>query len=520
MPHVPAGKIRNLVLILGDQLSRSVSSMENFDPAQDIVMMCEVMEEASYVSHHKLKIAFIFSAMRHFAGELRELGFDVHYTKLDDPENSGSFTEELARQVAMARPRRVVVCEASEWRVLEAMKQWETLLGLPVDVRPDARFLCSKTEFQGWAQGRKTLTMEYFYRDMRRRTGLLMNGNEPEGGRWNFDAENSRPAQPDLFQPKHRRFSPDTITREVVELVERNFPENMGSASDFGFAVTRTQAEEAADDFILQFLPNFGETQDAMLRDRPFLNHALLSFYINVGLLDPLEICRAAERAYMEGHAPLNSVEGFIRQIIGWREYIRGIYWLKMPGYENSNAFNARRSLPDFFWSGDTDMACVSSVITQTINHAYAHHIQRLMVVGNFSMLAGLDPHAVHLWYLSVYADAFEWVELPNVIGMSQFADGGFMASKPYAASGAYISRMSDYCEGCRYNVGKKTGTDACPFNALYWDFLDRNAETLSNNHRLGQAYSSWNRMSGDKQEPYRQSARSFLADLDAGKRV
>jgi deoxyribodipyrimidine photolyase-related protein len=477
--------------------------------------MCEVIEEATYVRHHKKKIAFIFSAMRHFAEELRAEGFQVRYTKLDDDRNSGTFTGELSRLVNDISPEGVIVTEASEWRVLHAMEGWQAGLNIPVEVRADTRFLCSTAEFEIWANARGSLTMEYFYRDMRRRTGLLMRGEEPEGGRRNFDAENRKPAKPDLFRPKHRAFPPDAITSEVLDLVERTFGGNMGSVENFVFAVTRADAAQAAQSFVRDFLPNFGETQDAMLKAEPFLNHALLSFYINIGLLDAMEVCRAAERAYLEGNAPLNAVEGFIRQIIGWREYIRGIYWLKMPGYEHSNVFNAHRPLPHFFWTGDTDMSCLSTVITQTIDHAYAHHIHRLMVVGNFAMLAGLAPYAVHEWYLAVYADAYEWVELPNVIGMSQFADGGFMASKPYAASGAYIDRMSDYCGGCPYDVSRKIGENACPFNALYWDFLDRNAGVLANNHRLAQIFASWNRMDELKKQSYRHNAASFLRKPD-----
>ena len=472
------------------------------------------------MDHHQKKIALIFSAMRHFAAELRAAGFDVRYTKLNDMENAGSFAGELARAVAAFSPAQVVVTEASEWRVLQSMENWGTLTGVPVDIRTDDRFLCSKAEFRRWAGGRQSLSMEYFYRDMRRKTGLLMHGVEPEGGRWNFDTENRKPAKRDLFRPHHPVFTPDAITREVLELVGQEFAGNIGSTKNFSFAVTRLEAEQAADIFIRDFLPNFGETQDAMLEDEPFLNHALLSFYMNIGLLDPLALCRSAERAYLDGRAPLNGVEGFIRQIIGWREYIRGIYWLKMPGYENSNVFDTHRPLPAFFWSGDTDMKCVATAVTQTITHAYAHHIHRLMVIGNFAMLAGLDPHAVHRWYLAVYADAFEWVEMPNVIGMSQFADGGFMASKPYASSGAYIDRMSDYCGRCRYDVSQKTGENACPFNALYWDFLARNTEMLSGNHRLAQIFLSWDRMDEQKKRSYRASASSFLRKLDAGERV
>jgi deoxyribodipyrimidine photolyase-related protein len=512
--------VRHLIFILGDQLSLSLSSLEDADPARDMILMCEVMEEATYVPHHKLKIALIFSAMRHFAEELREKGFDLRYTRLDDPQNSGTFTDELLRAVATVSPERIVATEASEWRVLQAMQAWQPMVKCPVAIRTDTRFLCSKLEFHHWADGRRALTMEYFYRQMRHKTGLLMQGEDPEGGRWNFDTDNRKPAKPDLFRPKHVVFQPDAMTNEVLDLVEQVFKGNMGSTRNFGLAVTRADAEKAARAFIRDFLPNFGETQDAMLKDEPFLNHALLSFYINIGLLDALAVCRAAERAYLQRQAPLNAVEGFIRQIIGWREYIRGIYWLKMPGYQNSNVFDAHRPLPAFFWDGKTDMACVSTAITQTITQAYAHHIHRLMVIGNFSMLAGLDPHAVHEWYLSVYADAFEWVELPNVVGMSQFADGGFMASKPYAASGAYIDRMSDYCSGCRYDVSQKTGEDACPFNPLYWDFLDRNAGTLAKNQRLAQIYASWNRMDADRKQAYRDSASRFLQKLDASDHV
>lgn len=359
--------------------------------------------------------------------------------------------------------------------------------------------------------------MEFFYRDMRRRTGLLMDGDKPVGGRWNFDAENRNPAKPDLFRPERPQFPADDTTRAVMDMVEARFAGHMGTVEGFNLPVTRADAERAADLFMTRFLPGFGETQDAMLRGDPFLNHSLLSPAINLGLLDPLDLCRQAERAYLEGHAPLNAVEGFIRQIIGWREYVRGVYWLFMPDYARSNVLEARRPLPDFFWTGRTGMACLSTVIGETIDNAYAHHIQRLMITGNFAMLAGLDPHAVHEWYLEVYADAFEWVELPNVIGMSQFADGGRLGSKPYAAGGAYISRMSDYCGTCRYDVKRKTGEGACPFNALYWDFLDRNGEKLSGNRRLAQPYATWRRMDEAQRDGYRRSARMFLDRLDGG---
>lgn len=513
-------RCRNLIFILGDQLSQAISSLEGADPANDVILMCEVAEETTYVRHHRKKIVLILSAMRHFAEQLSSQGFQLRYIRLDDEDNTGSFTGELKRAVACLDPDHVVVTEPGEWRVLQAMKGWEQETGRSVEIRTDTRFIASHEDFRRWAEGRRQLTMEFFYREMRRKTGLLMEGDAPVSWRWNFDSENRAPAKPDLFRPRHPTFVPDETTRAVMEMVEARFPDHMGSARDFSFAVTREDAQRAADTFIADFLPKFGETQDAMVRDDPNLNHALISFYINIGFLDPLEVCQAAERAFLQGDAPLNAVEGFIRQIIGWREYIRGVYWRFMPDYAHSNFLGASRPLPGFYWDGKTDMACLATVIGETIDNAYAHHIQRLMITGNFALLAGLDPHALHEWYLEVYADAYEWVELPNVIGMSQFADGGLLGSKPYAASGAYISRMSDYCETCRYDVNRKTGEGACPFNALYWDFLDRNAQKLSGNRRLAQPYANWRRMSDEKREDYRQSARSFLRKLDDGGQV
>lgn len=509
-----ASIVRNLVLILGDQLSSGISSLAGADKHRDTVLMCEVMAEATYVRHHKQKIAFVFSAMRHFAEELRAAGHRVRYVRIDDPDNTGSLGEELARAAEALDPEAVRMTEPGEWRLLQHMTSWSERMATKVQILPDDRFLCSHSEFATWADGRRSLTMEYFYRDMRRKTGLLMNGDSPAGGRWNFDVENRKPAAPDLLRPRRDPIVPDEITRDVITLVERLFPENFGTSALFGFAVTRRDAERVLDAFLEDFLPNFGATQDAMLQGDPFLNHSLLSFYINIGFLDPLAVCRAAERQYLGGRAPINAVEGFIRQIIGWREYMRGIYWLHMPGYASSNVFGNTRPLPSFYWTGKTEMNCLATVVRETIAHAYAHHIQRLMITGNFALLAGIDPRAVHAWYLEVYADAYEWVELPNVIGMSQYADGGVVGSKPYAASGNYIDRMSDYCGNCRYDPRQRTGSDACPFNALYWDFLARNQPKLKDNHRLSQAYSTWNRMSEADRVALRRQAAAFLETL------
>ncbi len=506
---------RRLIFILGDQLSHGISSLQGADPAQDTILMAEVADETVYVPHHKKKIAFIFSAMRHFAKECENNGYAVRYITLDDLGNSGSLTGELTRAVDELKPQEVTLTQPSEWRVKKAFDGWRGPSETPLAMRDDDRFIATHEEFADWAEGRKTLRMEYFYRDMRRKTGLLMDGDKPVGDKWNFDSENRNPAKGDLFMPAPLQVEPNSTTKEVLRLVEDRFADNFGDLAPFWFAVTRQDALRALDHFIKMALPDFGSYQDAMLVGEKFLYHSVVSLYINVGLLDPLEVCKRAEEAYTKGDAPLNSVEGFIRQIIGWREYVRGIYWLKMPDYVSGNFFKATRPLPGFYWTGDTDMTCLQQAITQTKEEAYAHHIQRLMITGNFALLTGVDPHEVHEWYLAVYADAFEWVEAPNTIGMSQFADGGLLGSKPYVSGGNYISKMSDYCKNCRYDVKQKTGPDACPFNALYWHFLDRHSDLLGNNGRLGNVYRTWGRMSDEKRAEYLESAEAFLDTLD-----
>ncbi|MCA0858530.1 cryptochrome/photolyase family protein [Phaeobacter italicus] len=504
----------NIILILGDQLSPDLPSLKQGNPERDRVLMAEVADEACYVPHHKKKLAFVFAAMRHFADELRENGWSVTYVRLDDSDNSGSLPTELDRMLSETPDCSVLMTEPAEYRLRTALTSWAEQREIDLTLLEDSRFIATHAEFQEWAKGRKQLRMEYFYREMRRKTGLLMQGDEPEGGQWNFDAENRKPAQDDMFMPGPFEVEPDAITKEVLALVADRFSENFGTLEPFWFATTRADALRALDHFVDRALASFGDYQDAMLEGRPFLYHSVLAQYINAGLLNPFEVCRRVERAYYDGDAPLNAVEGYIRQIIGWREYVRGIYWLRMPDYTKQNFLDASRELPDFYWTGETDMACMAAAIGQTRDEAYAHHIQRLMVTGNFAMLAGVDPHQVHEWYLAVYADAYEWVEAPNVIGMSQFADGGLLGSKPYAASGNYINKMSNHCVTCAYDVKKKTGPKACPFNSLYWDFLHRNKEKLRGNPRLGQPYSTWGRMSDERQQEYLDSAATFLKRL------
>ena len=509
-----------LILVLGDQLSSNLSSLTAADPLDSVVLMVEVAEEARYVRHHKKKIAFVFSAMRHFSDALSQQGWRVDYVRLDDAGNSGSFSGELVRAVSRHRAGRVLLTHPGEWRVLESIRGWARQSGVHLDVLDDSRFICSPAEFAAWADGRRQWRMEFFYREVRRKTGLLMEGDKPAGGRWNFDADNRKRAERDLLMPQPLRFEPDAVTAEVLDLVERRFSDHPGVLRPFWFAVTEAQADAAMQHFLAEALPRFGDTQDAMLAGEPFLNHSVLSIYINAGLIDPLALCRRVETEYLAGRAKLNAAEGYIRQVIGWREYIRGIYWLKMPEYRDVNALSATRRLPWFYWSAETDMACVRAAVEQTMSEAYAHHIQRLMVTGTFALLAGIQPQELHEWYLAVYADAYEWVELPNTIGMSQFADGGLLASKPYAASGAYINRMSDYCRSCRYDFQTKTGPDACPFNPLYWDFLARNRSRLDGNQRLSPIYAAWDRMPAETRDAYRASATAILARLDRGETI
>lgn len=508
--------VTRLILILGDQLTDTVAALKAATKETDVVVMAEVMAEATYVKHHPKKIAFIFSAMRKFADHLRDQGWTVRYTTLDDPDNVGSIGAELLRRAEECGAKSVIATQSGEWRLIAELDD------LPLDVTqlPDDRFISTNAEFAKWADGRKALRMEYFYREMRRKTGLLMDGDKPVGDQWNFDHDNRKPAKGGLFTKEPLRHTPDAVTEAVLDLVADRFADNFGTLRPFWFATDRAGALAALDHFITHALPEFGAYQDAMLADDRFLNHAVIGLYLNTGLLTPLEVCENVAQAYTRGDAPLNSVEGFIRQIIGWREFVRGVYFLEGPDYAARNALGHDRPLPALYWGARTHMNCLSHAVAQTRDEAYAHHIQRLMVTGNFALLAGVDPGAVHEWYLAVYADAFEWVEAPNTVGMSQFADGGVVGSKPYVSSGAYIDRMSDYCSGCAYKVKDKTGPDACPFNLLYWHFLLRHRDRFAGNPRMGQMYRTWDKMAQDRRETVLRDADRFLNRLSAGETV
>ena len=507
-----------LRLVLGDQISDGrLSSLRDLDPRRDVVLMAEVMSEASYVRHHKQKFALVFSGMRQLADRLREAGAVVRYVRLDDPANTHSLNGETLRALGDQPFERVVVTEPGEWRLVRAFDELAHLAPVPVEVRPDDRFICSRAEFEAWAQdGRNELRMEFFYRLMRRRTGLLMDGDKPAGGRWNFDAENRKRLPKGKPIPQRHLIEPNGLTRQVMGEMSARFPDNFGTMEAFNFPTNPQEAEEALHHFVTRHLPEFGDWQDFMKAGQPWMWHAHISAGMNLGLIDPLDACRRAEAEYRAGRAPLNAVEGFVRQILGWREYVRGIYWLQGPDYKATNALGADRRLPWSYWSAETKMACVADVVALTRDHAYAHHIQRLMVTGNLAMLLGVHPDEINDWYMVVYADAYEWVELPNTHGMATFADGGVMSSKPYAGSGAYINRMSDYCGGCAYDVKERLGENACPFNALYWDFLIRNRAKLGANPRMGIPYAGVDRMPADEVEAIGRKAERLKTELGA----
>lgn len=508
--------MKTLRPILADQLSLDLASLKTIDKSLDVIVFCEVRQETDYVPHHPQKIIFLFSAMRHFAYYLQGLGFQVHYVALDDMQNSQSLCNEWQRLALDYDCQRVVMTEPGEWRLLEIFKKWQKQSSMDISILEDDRFLCSHQAFKSWAADKKQLRMEYFYQMMRKKYNILIDADgRPTGGSWNYDARNRDPLKSVPNVPKRMAVTQDAITQDVIALVKKHFSKHFGDSDGFGYEVTLEGAKAKADEFFSQYLPYFGQYQDVMVLDEPFMFHAVLSMYINAGLLNPLELCQRAEQMYFNGQVPIEAAEGFIRQILGWREFVRGIYWLKMPDYIHGNALEAKRALPDLYWGGETKMNCLKQVVHQTWQNAYSHHIQRLMVTGNFALLAGLAPNEVCEWYLAVYLDAYEWVELPNTLGMSLFADGGVLASKPYAASGNYIDKMSNFCKSCQFNPKVTIGEDACPFNALYWNFIAEHESKLSQNHRMQYMYATWRRFDEQKRLAIIEQAKRYLSALE-----
>ncbi len=500
--------MRNLVIILGDQLDPHSSAFDGFDGANDLVWMAELPEESQHVWSAKSRIVLFLSAMRHFADALEAQACPLLYLRLGQHRFS-SFAEALQAEIRSKRPDRLVVVEPGDHRVLVQLRRAAEAAGLPIEVRPDRHFLCDLESFDQWAEGRKHLRLEHFYRHMRQRTGVLMDGKKPLGGIWNFDKENRRSfgREGPGAVPPPLSFPPDAITREVMEEVERHFPDHPGSLEHFDWPVTPQDAAQALGDFVANRLPAFGPFQDACWTAEPYLYHSCLSAAMNLKLITPQTVIEASVKAYEQGQAPLASVEGFVRQILGWREFLRGIYWRHMPDYLEANSLDAHEPLPAFYWTGETDMRCLAETLHQTLEYGYAHHIQRLMITGLYALLLGVEPRQVHEWYLAVYVDAVEWVESPNVLGMSQFADGGLMSSKPYAASGKYIQRMSNYCGHCRFDPKKSSGDSACPFTTLYWAFLMRHERRFKDHPRAGMQWRNLGRLAPDEAERIKRRA-------------
>jgi len=480
--------MRRLNLILGDQLDRNSLLFNDVDIENDCFWMAEVREESTHVWSHKQRIALFLSSMRHFAAELQAQKYPLIYHTLKDHQ-FGSLAAALTDTLKKEKPQEVFFVTPGDYRVAQSLIDTCRQYEVPFKQLNDQHFLSTPQEFKEWAEGKKQLRLEYWYRELRKKYQVLMEDeNKPLGGQWNYDQSNRKAFKKEgpVHVPATISWESDAITQEVINLVNEEYSNHPGELITLYWSVTPSQAEQSLERFFDHCLDNFGDYQDAMWTDEPFLNHSLISSALNLKLLHPLQVIQAAEKHHREKAAPLAAVEGFIRQILGWREYVRGLYWLHMPDWVDMNALNAKQNLPDFYWTGDTDMTCLHQSIKQTLKYGYAHHIQRLMVTGLFSLLYGVDPKQIHQWYLAIYVDAVEWVELPNTLGMSQYADNGIMASKPYIASGNYINKMSNYCKSCRFNPAKATGDDACPFTTLFWDFLNTHADTFKRNPRMG----------------------------------
>ncbi len=505
-----------LRLILGDQLNIHHSWFSQ-DPSVAEYVLMEVREEATYVRHHIQKIIAFFLSMRAFAKELQARGFTVKFISLDDPNNRHSFAANVESLVSSDGYSSFEYQTPDEYRVVEDLKDVCSRLPVPTRIVDSEHFLTTPEFFQGVFKGHKRYVMELFYREVRRRYDLLMENGEPIGGRWNYDAENRKKLPKGVTPPPPLEFQRDVS--DIVAMVKSTNVPSMGSVDPLRFTwpVTREESLRLLTYFCEKLLPDFGSYQDAMHTEHRFLFHSKLSFSMNVKLLSPLEVIQAAVTTWRnsKGAISIEQIEGFVRQIAGWREFMRGVYWNQMPRYKTLNVLGAERPLPHYFWDGDTKMRCVKHAVEQSLEESYAHHIQRLMVTGNFAILAGINPDEVDAWYLGIYADALEWVQLPNTRGMSQFADGGIVGTKPYTSSAAYINKMSNYCSGCYYNFKEKYGDRGCPFNTLYWDFLIRNRERLENNPRIGMGYRHIDSMSKQQLTELTTKASEILSRLE-----
>ena len=503
-----------LRLILGDQINASHSWFAKID-SNTVFVLIEMRQETDYVLHHAQKILAIFAAMREFARQLQQNGHRVHHLAIDDPANRQSLPANLDWLLVEYRATSFKYQEPDEWRLDAQLAEYAARQSITCGMVDSEHFYTRRAEAGELFVGRRKWLMEHFYRDMRVRHKVLMEGAKPVGGQWNYDHDNRGTWKGTPAEPVDRRVLHDhsALWQTIVDAGVASFGDP--KADCLPWPLNRTEALAQLDAFVTDALPNFGQFQDAMSSRATRLFHSLLSFAMNVKMLNPAEVVSRVEAAWKTGAVPLAAAEGFIRQILGWREYIRGVYWARMPGYVEHNVFGHDLPLPAWFWTGETKMRCLSHAIGDSLTNAHAHHIQRLMIIGNFALLAGLDPVEVHRWYLGIYIDAFEWVELPNTLGMSQFADGGLLATKPYVSSAAYIDRMSDYCKGCHYDRKQREGERACPYNSLYWDFYARNGEVLAANPRIGMAYRQLEKMGDEAVASLQAHALSLRERLD-----
>ncbi|MBS9525474.1 cryptochrome/photolyase family protein [Litoribacter alkaliphilus] len=507
---------QTLRLILGDQLNHKHSWFAKTDDSILYVMM-EMKQETGYVMHHVQKITAFFLAMREFAGWLEERGHQVLYLKLDDSKNKQSLPENLSGLIDVNEIQKFQYLLPDEYRLDKQLKSFCKDLKIESQAYDTEHFFTQREEMADFFKGKKSFLMETFYRHMRKKHEVLMDGGEPEGGKWNYDQLNRKKlTDPSLLQPP-KRFRKNI--QDVLDMLEKMEVKHFGEIDpeNFAWAISRAEGLKVLNYFCEELLPNFGTFQDAMHTEHAFLFHSRLSFLMNSKLLSPKEVIDKVIEAYHQakGKIEISQVEGFIRQILGWREFMRGVYWAKMPDYAKLNKLNHRRSLPKWYWSGDTKMNCLRHAISQSLTHAYAHHIQRLMITGNFALLANVHPNEVDEWYLGIYIDAIEWVEIPNTRGMSQFADGGIVGTKPYVSSANYIAKMSNYCKGCHYSKSKKVGEKACPFNSLYWNFYDRHRALFENNQRVNMMYRIWDKKPAEERTAILEQAEEYLKSLD-----
>lgn len=507
--------MKKLSLILGDQLDHESMVLKNFDRQADKLIMIESFIESTYVWTHKAKIALFISAMRHFAKWLKSAEFPLIYIK-ESPHS----IEAILKKVIVDEGFTHLICiEPGEWRLKKVIEQLAIDLNVTLVMYEDSHFYSTPHEFKDWVGEKKELRLEYFYRKMRQKHDILMEEDgTPFGGRWNYDDENRKayPKNGPGLIPDPLFFEPDEITREVLDFVETNYSSHPGALNQFLWPVTRAQALEALDFFTHHRLSQFGTYQDAMWKQTPFGWHSLISSSLNLKLINPREVVSSALRAYQKNLLDIATVEGFIRQIIGWREFIRGIYYLDMPNLAEANFYGHQGKLPDWYWTGETKMNCMKDTIHQTIKYGYAHHIQRLMITGNFALLSEVMPEHVADWYLAIYVDAIEWVELPNVMGMALFANGGRFTSKPYIASGAYVKRMSNYCQGCEYKPDIRYGDQSCPMTNLYWNFLINHKTAFNQNPRTRLMTANLSKISEQDQTLIQKHAQKILKDLNA----